>query len=58
MKLRVLEPITDVNGTKNGFGDKTIIGEVFEITDEKRALDVLASGLVEEVKEEKADKKA
>ena len=58
MKLRVLEPITDQYGSKKGFGDKTVIGEIFEVADEKRALELLATGYVEEVKEEKADKKA
>ena len=62
MKLRVLEPITDRFGSKKGFGDKLIIGEVFEVADNVRALELIATGLVEqvieEVKEKVADTKA
>lgn len=58
MKLRVLEPITDRFGSKKGFGDKTLIGEVFEVADNARALELIATGYVEEVKEKVADTKA
>lgn len=51
MKLKVLEPVTDRFGSKKGFGDKLIIGEIFEVADNARALELIASGCLEEVKE-------
>lgn len=50
MKLKALEPITDKFGSKKGFGDKAT-GEVFEVSDNTRALELISTGLVEEVKE-------
>ena len=50
MKIRALEPITDRYGSKKGFGFKDT-NEVFEVADNVRALEIIASGLAEEVKE-------
>ena len=49
MKVIALENITDYQGSIKGFGDKKQ-GEVFEILDKNRALEIIAMGAIEEVK--------
>ena len=50
MKLIALEDITCRYGEKNGFGTK-LTGEVFEVLDDVRALEVIATGSAQEYKE-------
>lgn len=57
MKLRALEPVTDRFGSKKGFGFKDT-NEVFEVADMVRALELIATGCLEEVKEKIKEKVA
>lgn len=50
MKLIAIEDITDRFGAKKGFGTK-LKGEIFEVADEVRALEIIAFEGAEEVKE-------
>jgi hypothetical protein len=50
MKVKVLEPISDSNGHENGFGDKAVIGEIFELED-VRAEELIKKGYVSKVEE-------